>query len=126
MASGCILKVGTYKICCWIGQGIWKKEESRKSPRISSRKTGSMSTNCQDWEKMGRNSLEGVNRSLNCTHQVSGDYKISRFTCESAFGYTSRSRLGKSPGGRYLFEKCQLSQYLKLQNVVFKASKCSI
>lgn len=80
-----------------------------------------MSTNCQDWEKMGRNSLGGVNRSLNCTHQVSSDYKIFRFTCESAFGYISRSRLGKNPGGRYLFEKCQLSQYLKLQNVVFKA-----
>ena len=35
--------------------------------------------------------------------------------------HISRSRLGKNPGGRYLFEKCQLSQYLKLQNVVFKA-----
>ena len=75
-----------------------------------------MSTNCQDWEKMGRNSLEGVNRSLNCTHQVSGDYKISRFTCESAFGYTSRSRLGKSPGGRYLFEKCHTGMKASFMN----------
>ena len=96
-----------------------KREESRKTPRISSRKTGSMSTNCQDWEKMGGNSLGEVNSSLNCAHQVSGDYKIFRFTCESAFGYISRSRLGKNPGGRYLFEN--VSAF-----TVFKASKCSI
>ena len=69
-----------------------KREESRKTPRISSRKTGSMSTNCQDWEKMGGNSLGEVNRSLNCAHQVSGDYKIQAFDTTSLCGLYSEDK----------------------------------
>ena len=73
---------GTAKICCELDKECERKKPVKNNSEDFIQNSQMNGYSFPRWGILERNRFGGVIRSFDCTHQISGDYKIHRFTWE--------------------------------------------